>query len=502
VTNGPMPEHHRTGLWVLAPSTVAVGEEFALSIKVLTCPYPVPPACYQTYPRLGSPFNLSPRGIAYLDNAAPRWEGALEIAGGSALRGPSAVPCAALEGTFPGDHRALGRIRGFHFTQPGTHFISVRDAATGLEASSNPIRVTAQPPELRLFWGDLHSQTFFSDGLRVPEELFHFARHEGFLDIFALADHSEFVSDRQWEYFIGVTNDAYCPGEFVTLVGQEWTNSGVGHRNLYYPGDSGPIVRSSEATKEDLERLYEVAREHRGLLIPHHSANVVMGVKWDLGHEPEHERLVEIYSIWGNSERPASEGNPRPIRVLKGEQEGRHVSDALARGYRFGFVGGGDIHDGRPGDELHVHQERPQDYHGLQRRQGIMGVFAPELTRQAIFDALWQRRCYATTNVRPYLTFAVCGTFMGGTAHAQGPRPIRVEAASEVPIARVEIVKNGREAFVRTDVGRLLEWKLEDAPGTSADHYYVRLTREDGEMAWSSPVWIEPAATGPRGHQP
>jgi hypothetical protein len=186
-----MSERAISGLWVVAPSTVAVGEEFSLRIKALTEPYRAPVQCYRKFPRLASPFNLSPRGIHYLDNAAERWEGVLEIEG---PRGPAEIDCADLAGTFPGDDRAIGEIEGFSFGEEGVQFIRIRDPKTGISGESNPICVTAEPPEYRLYWGDLHSQTFFSDGLRCPEELYHFARHEGFLDIFALADHANFLN--------------------------------------------------------------------------------------------------------------------------------------------------------------------------------------------------------------------------------------------------------------------------------------------------------------------
>ena len=74
-----------------------------------------------------------------------------------------------------------------------------------------------------------------------------------------------------------------------------------------------------------------------------------------------------------------------------------------------------------------------------------MGVWRPELTREALWQALWDRRCYATTNVRVVLRFWVCGAFMGQTVSCDGERTIRVEASSEVPISRVEIVKDGKD---------------------------------------------------------
>ncbi len=482
-----MPDGDLIGLMIVAPSMAGAGEEFALRIKALCEPHRVPAVAFeQQMPALRSRYNHSPRGIHYMDNAAARWEGVLEVEGPD---GPTTIDLAELPGTFPGDERAIGAVAGFSFREPGVFTVRVRDPRTGIVGESNPVVVSAEPPAERLWWGDLHSQTFFSDGLRCPEELYHFARHEAFLDIFAMADHSESLTDRQWEYFVAVTNDAYAPGEFATLVGFEWTNHWPGHRNLYYRGESGPIVRRGERTVEDLQRLYNVAREHGALLIPHHSANVTMGVEWEAGHDPEHERLVEIHSVWGSSERPEAAGNPFPIRTSGGEQEGRHVIDALRLGYRLGFVGGGDIHDGRPGDELHSLQAEPEQYH-LLRRQGIMGVWAPELTREGIFDALWDRRCFATTNVRTPIRFSVCGAFMGQSAACEDERAIHLWAASEVPIVRATIVRNGEDWRTTEPGERIVNWRVEDAASFSSDCYYARIERADGRLGWASPVWV------------
>lgn len=119
-----------------------------------------------------------------------------------------------------------------------------------------------------------------------------------------------------------------------------------------------------------------------------------------------------------------------------------------------------------------------------------MGVWTTELTRQAVFEALWNRRVFASTNVRVYLEFSVCGVPMGSQVKAAGSRPIRVRAISEKPITTIEIVRNGEDwrsmQFERHDI----DWRIEDTDAAPA-WYYARVTRADGEMAWSSPVWVE-----------
>ena len=61
-----------------------------------------------------------------------------------------------------------------------------------------------------------------------------------------------------------------------------------------------------------------------------------------------------------------------------------------------------------------------------------------------------------------------------------------------MPIVRTEIVKNGEDCFTREGAARICEWEFEDAASSASDYYYARITREDGEMAWSSPVWVNP----------
>lgn len=153
-------------------------------------------------------------------------------------------------------------------------------------------------------------------------------------------------------------------------------------------GDHCPILRSNDEDCNSLAKLWAKldAFGRPAVAIPHHSANVVMGVDWDQGWNPTYEKAIEMVSVWGSSEKPESEGNTRPIRAAKGEMPGRHVRDALERGFRFGFVGGGDVHDGRPGLALHM-LSYPKVDEGPYP-QGRTAAWVPRLSREAVFDAI------------------------------------------------------------------------------------------------------------------
>ncbi|WP_135664261.1 hypothetical protein [Halorhabdus rudnickae] len=71
-------------------------------------------------------------------------------------------------------------------------------------------------------------------------------------------------------------------------------------------------------------------------------------------YDDEVASIAEIYFRWGNSERPAWEGNDQPIEMGHGEAErpGHHIQDALAMGNRVGLFASADYFDARPGHPL------------------------------------------------------------------------------------------------------------------------------------------------------
>jgi len=482
-----------TAIRCVVPSRIAVGEPFAIKVKLLGPVRKI--ECSGNYcdrkPALHGPFNLNvSRQIQYHDNCLPEWAGQLRVDAGNGLSGPTTLLFDGhRQGVFPGDTRPIQVFNGYTLKSPGIHFIRVVDPASGVEGVSNPICVTEQEPKYRIFWGDPHWQTFFSDGIRCPEELYSFARDEGFLDFGAISDHMEAVTERQWEYFQAVTNDFNEPGRFATLIGQEWTHhnpagGAPGHRNIYYSGNGGPVLRSTDHDCDTLAKLWQkldTIRNQEAIAIPHHIANVIMGIDWQQGWNPKYEKAVEIHSVWGSSEKHKEDGNLMPIEHCNGERRGRHVIDGLKLGYKFGFVGGGDIHDGRPGDQLHT-----ESYPPLPDRfwpSGYTAILGDTLSRNTVFDAIKSRKTYATTASRIFLDVHIGGR--------KNDHRLEIETASEECISEVAIVLNGidvqklqpgkdRRIFTHKDL------KLPIAPG---DFCYVRVTTDRNNMAWSSPHW-------------
>jgi hypothetical protein len=90
-------------------------------------------------------------------------------------------------------------------------------------------------------------------------------------------------------------------------------------------------------------------------------------------------------------------------------------------------------------------------------------------------------------------------------SRAPGPAAVAARAVGTAPIARLEIVSEGKVVHVQHGGGRVaaLECDLpvdtgtgspdNDGGGMSAGqtrYFYLRVTQTDGQTAWSSPVWV------------
>lgn len=368
-----------------------------------------------------------------------------------------------------------------------------------------------------LYFGDLHIHTNFSDGTGTPEQNLRYARDVVGLDFAAVTDHAEDLTEEKWEKTIDTIREQHASGNFVTFLAFEWTHpSGLevwplllekklalseiditryGHRNVYYKRPKGRYFAWNEPQSDNPEKLWSQleAQDVQALVIPHHPASYVFPVNWEI-HTPKLERLVEIYSMWGSSEIPESEGNSRPIIRGGGEvakEKRAHVQCALDRGYRVGIIAGSDGHDGYGGQTRH-HIQNLSRHQGPFYPSGITGVYATNVSREAIWDALWNRRCYGTTGEKIKLRFSINGKPMGSTLVKDEASSLSVEAeiAGTADVQKVELICDGqvsRRAY-GSSPQEIFRTKL--SAGEVTNYSYIRVRQTNGGIAWSSPVWV------------
>ena len=135
----------------------------------------------------------------------------------------------------------------------------------------------------------------------------------------------------------------------------------------------------------------------------------------------------------------------------------------------------------------------------------MTGVLCKELTRQEIWNALLARRCYAATSTRILLDVTLNGLTMGRdfrltkkNKNRFAERTIRIRAVGVRPLTRVVIVRNGQEVFEQAldQTECDLVWQDTERLGKIHDrhirgaYYYAKVYQQDGNLAWSSPVWL------------
>jgi len=354
-----------------------------------------------------------------------------------------------------------------------------------LEARSNPVVVTDKPPEYRVYWGDIHGHTQNSDGLAESAEVyFRFGRDVSGLDVCAVTEHltDSFGRTRK---AVKAFNE---PGRFVTILAFEWggRTPDSGDKNVYYRSDDDKRMRGwPTSPTEFFDKLHETYGDNsdrRIIVGPHHFTfnRRKGGLPFDTW-DPRYERFVEIYSCHGMSEFP---GNPRP---LVDADPKRFMVHGLARGLRFGIIASSDTHDSRPG----------RARWGKRVPGGLVAFLAKDLTRESIWDAFWNRRVYATTTPRIYIDFRIDGHVMGREFVTDGAPKIEYTVHGCDDAFEVFLIKDN-EALRRTrTTDGTVRVNFVDKPVEKDSFYYLRVVQDDGEWAWSSPIWV-----GKPGRQP
>jgi len=380
---------------------------------------------------------------------------------------------------WPDQGRAIARIEGLSCKSEGIFYIRAKDPKSRAIGLSTPIKCAANGP--KLFWGDIHAHSYLMDGTGTPEDNFRYARDVAGLDFFSLADHCDIDGDltqisrpEQWELVKEQTRRFYEPGRFVTLLGYELAQE-EGDYNVYYRTDDADWFIPA-TTPWELFRWLR-ARRLEAVVIPHMTTYPVPVRGYDLNYyDPEFVKLIEITSCHGTGD---FFGGPRPLCTC---QPGGYVQEALARGHRLGLMGSSDGHQGKPGNTRQRYDN------------GLIGVYAQELTRDAVFDAMKRRHCYAATNARIVLEFEINQVPMGQDLSLWEPtrfKHIRLSVAGTAPLKHVDILKNNQVIFSPKVAGLTYEGRWVDETPTSREDYYVlRVAQTDGEMAWSSPIWV------------
>lgn len=80
---------------------------------------------------------------------------------------------------------------------------------------------------------------------------------------------------------------------------------------------------------------------------------------------------------------------------------------------------------------------------------------------------------------------------MGDEVNAVGAPKLGVKVIGTSDLAKVEVLRDSAVVAELAVKGRecAVEW-TDPAPAAGVHYYYVRVQQKDGELAWTSPLWI------------
>lgn len=382
-------------------------------------------------------------------------------------------------------------IEPLSFEGAGDIVIDVLDTGRQIGCRANPMRV-GQRPDLRRYWGDLHGQSGETVGAGSIENYFAFARDLALIDIAEHQANDFQISDAYWDRINRTTRDFEVPGKFLAVPGYEWSgNTGLGgDRNVFYRNEGRPIHRSSHVLLSETEvstdarptarDLFAALADEDAVVIAH-----VGGRYADItyAHDARLETAVEIHSSWGTFEWL--------------------LHEAFSQGFRVGVICHSDDHKGRLG----ATSPGASSFGAI---GGLTCYLMPELTRDALFEALRCRHHYGTTGVRIYLDvrgqfespveveagISTPSAMMGDIVRPRGqPMRLEVSTVGTAPIQQVDVFHGARlvQTFRAGQVGtrrRLaIRWEGAEYRGRGRETYWNgELHIEGNRFETASPV--------------
>ncbi|HCE44250.1 MAG TPA: hypothetical protein DET40_11940 [Lentisphaeria bacterium] len=356
-----------------------------------------------------------------------------------------------------------------------------------VEAARLPLRES--PPMnnvfegMNVYFGDLHNHSAFSNDCierekqeMTPDDSFGYARNVARLDFQAVTDHHQpwdkeknKIGEEKWNLLLQAVEKHCEPGRFLAFPGFEYRCS---------RGDAAVVFAGAEPYSDidrpelcDIRRLWDAFNGKNYITIPHfHNGGRLPENEWPRCPYEGIETILEICSCHGSYDVENSlEHRPPGIKNRRADRNGMWM---LRNGLKYGLCCNSDGHKGNAG------------------MNGLTAVYARELTKEAIFEAIRKRQVYGTTNARIRLLFTADGKLMGSTLKSGGRSKLGIELAGEMPFKSVELHRNGELYRRWKPFDREFSMKT-DAVNGQPSFWHVRAVQTDNEIAWSSPIWFD-----------
>ncbi len=342
-------------------------------------------------------------------------------------------------------------------------------------------RLSLNGKTYRIVRGDLHRHTDISgDGVGDGSllDLYRYALDAAKLDFVLVGDHHAGNNQEYSWWRTQKSNDLFfLQNVFIACYGYErsvpYPN---GHRNVIFPRrgvrtlPNAPGEGGANPTVDTGRVLYPYLQQNDGICTLHTSATD-QGTDWR-DNDPNLEPVVELFQGYHTSYEHA--GAPKTVDEKTAIVHGPYrpagfVWNALAKGLRLGFQASSDH---------------------ISTHMSYACVYVDDFSRQGLINAMKKRHTYAATD-NIILDVRLGGAMMGDEITVSKISPLTAKIIGTAPIAQVGIIKDNKYVYTaKPNKQEVTLTYLDNSPTQGTSYYYVRVRQTDGQMAWTSPVWV------------
>lgn len=321
------------------------------------------------------------------------------------------------------------------------------------------VAISVNAQNYRIYFGDLHSHTSFSDGEGTPSEAFLQAREYG-ADFMAVTDHSSRGDRSLFDSTITIA-DQYTTKDFVAIAGFEMTKS-WGHMN---------VLNSQWYEWRDIDRdsFYALLlKDNMCIAQWNHPTEMYDEFNGFRDYSPQLDKVIDLIEIINMRRNDIYE--PSYIRAL---DQGWHVA---------------------PAANSDAHQKE-----WIKAYRTRTAILATDLTREKLFEAIKKRRVYSTENSNLQIHYTINDSIMGSILYRPSQCLVKVNIFDPDTfdildkITSVQIIANGGRIVASIPcMDHKVRWThLFNKESRGITYYYVKVRNFRGEYAFTAPIWIE-----------
>lgn len=346
------------------------------------------------------------------------------------------------------------------------------------------------PAGLQLIWGDLHAHSCLSkcmganDGM--PADVLRWQRDIAGCQIVCLTEHVEYLSSVEFLRAIDLVEAEAARNDIIPLYGVEWAKYPAHHTNFFCIDRQ--IFEQLRAVLLGLDHLSAIYRKIKAEFPPNsvvairhfhgmsQGPNNILSEDVAATHDPKIEWTMEAAQIRGDMMfDPVGSYPVFPSNfLLAGARIGLIAASDHARGGRLKFC--------------------------------LSGFWVPEITPQAVFDAVRERRTIGSISGKMAVWLRTPTVEMGQEGSVSLPVRLVAELASARPLRNIRLWRDGKWIAQKALSAKAESVVFHDEDASPGEHCYIVRAEAESAMncattnepnvdnlpvvGYSSPIWL------------